>query len=145
MARVAPRRRRQAIDALAYAVVVTTLSFLSGAIVSLLVGGGWLVVEIVMFLEGWLLFGYGTFKLRPAPAWKQDRGGVRGKVRETLSLSSDSATKTDSRIEQIVTSVPRLDEQLPHPDDRISIGVKVFLAAIVVLTSSFLLERAVVV
>lgn len=144
MAQVAPRWRWQAIDALAYAVVVAILSFLSGAIISLLIGGGWIVVEIVMFLEGWLLFGYGTFKLRPAPAWKQNRGGVRGKVRETLSLGNDP-THTNSRVERIVARVPGLGGRLPHPSDRLSMGAKLFLAAIAVLASSFLLERAVVV
>ena len=145
MAGAAPRRRWQAFDALAYAVAVTILSFLSGAIVSLLVGGGWVVVEVVMFLEGWLLFGYGTFKLRPAPAWKQDRGGVRGKVRETLSLGDDTGPASNSRVERLVARMPGVRERLPHPDNRLSIGAKLFLAGIVVLVSSFLLESAVVV
>lgn len=145
MATAAPRRF-QVLDVLAYAVAVAVLSFCSGVLVSLPFGGSWYVIEAVMFLEGWILFGYGTFKLRPAPAWKQNRGGVRGKVRETLALGDDDApgTRADSRVEAIVTSVPGLRERVPRPDDRFPMGAKLFVAGIVVLLSSFLLERVVV-
>ena len=140
-------RRWQALDAVAYAVVTALLAFLSGVAVSLVVGGGWFAVEAVMFVEGWILFGYGTFRLRPTPPWKKNRGGVRGKVRETLSLGdgNDTTARSDSRVERIVDRLPGIRERLPHPDDRFPMGVKLFLAGITVLASSFLLERAVVV
>jgi hypothetical protein len=148
MATAAPRRGSPLLDALAYAVVMTVLSFLSGVVVSLPFGLDWFVVEAVMFLEGWLMFGYGTFKLRPTPPWKRNRGGVRGKVRETLSLGDDedaTDNRPDTRVEEIVIGLPGVGERVPPADQRFSMGTKLFVAAIVVLVSSFLLERVVIV
>lgn len=140
-----PRWRWQVLDALAYALVVALLAFLSGVILSLPFGLDWYVVEAVMFLEGWILFGYGTFKLRPAPPWKRNRGGVRGKAREVLSLGDDNpGTRTDTRVEAIVGRVPGVRGRVPPPDDRFSMGTKLFVAGVGVLVASFLLERAIV-
>lgn len=146
MATTAPRRGSRLLDTLAYAVVMAVLSFLSGVLLSLPFGLDWYVVEAVMFLEGWILFGYGTFKLRPTPPWKRDRGGVRGTVRETLSLDEDNpGNRTNTRVEEIVGRVPGIGERVPPPDGRFSMGTKLFVAGIVVLVASFLLERVVIV
>lgn len=147
MATAAPRRRWQVFDAVAYAVATAVLAFLSGVLVSLPFGGSWYVVEAVMFVEGWFLFGYGTLKLRPTPPWKQNRGGVRGTVRKTLALGDgddDTAGRADSRVEDLVGRVPGVRERIPHPDDRLPMGAKLFLASLAVLVSSFLLEQVVV-
>lgn len=146
MAAAPPRWRWQVLDALAYGVVVALLAFLSGVLLSLPFGLDWYVVEAVMFLEGWILFGYGTFKLRPTPPWKRNRGGVRGTVRETLSLDEDNpGNRTDTRVEGIVGRVPGIGERVPPPEDRFSMGTKLFVAGIAVLVASFLLERVVIV
>lgn len=138
-------RGRQVLDAAAYGITAAFLSFLSGVVVSLLISGGWVVVEAVMFIEGWLLFGFGTFKLRPTPPWKGEKGGVRGKVRSVLSNKEGTDLREDTPVESIAYRVPGLEKHVPAANNRFSMGTKTFVASLTVLLASFLLERVVVV
>lgn len=139
-------RTYQAIDAVAYAIAITALTVVFGGVLGLLLGGGWAFVEVVMFVIGWLLFGYGALKLRPTPPWKRNRQGRLGKIREVVAEETGTTEqREDTRVESIVTQTPGVGARVPPPDERLPMAAKLFIAGIVVLLASYLLEQAVIV
>lgn len=140
-------RTRQVIDALGYAFVVTAVVFAIGATIRALGGTGWFVIELVMFLLGWVLVGYGTFLLTPKSPWKRSRrenGGVR-----TTKTDRRTGARTEPNDE---TAFQRAVQRLPpmrwYPlshENRLSPGAKVFLSGVIVLLASIVLERLIVV
>ncbi|MFC6960554.1 DUF7555 family protein [Halocatena marina] len=119
--------RRQALDAIVYAIVVTVIVVIGSIVVSFTLGGGWIGVKYILFIVGIGLFGVGTFKLRPTAPWRDS---------ELVSTDSDRASWIQMRIEQI----PPLDQYGLQPNDRISDGVKILFASILILIVSFALE-----
>lgn len=118
-------RARQALDAVVYAVAVTTIVVVGAAAVSFVFGGSWLGVKFILFFVGIGLFGIGTFQLRPTPPWRDegrlpsiDRGGLQ----------------------PILQRLPPLDRYGLPADDRLPIGAKLLLASVLVLAVSFALE-----
>lgn len=117
------RRVRQAIDALAYALVVTSILFVLTTAISLPLGVGLLGTKWFLFFIGFALFGYATFRLRPTPPWKDE----------------ESEDEEGRGLEQFVAeSLPKA-VALP-PDERLPPAAKLFVAAAAVLLTSFLLE-----
>jgi hypothetical protein len=118
------RLRLQFVDALAYALVMTTLVFGIGASVALLVGIGPLVgAKWFMFVVGFAMLAYSSLKLRPTALWKDDTPPKREPV-------------------GVQAAVPRVlpaNYRLPV-DERISVGAKLMLSSISILVASFVME-----
>jgi hypothetical protein len=120
------RRARQALDVLMYAVVwVATLVAVS-AVVSFPLGGGWVGVKYVLFFVGFFLFGLSALRLRPTPPWKDDR--------ET------SGEREETRFQAFVQRLPPLGRYGLAPDERLSAATKLFIASVLSLVFSYLLE-----
>ncbi|EMA60658.1 DUF7555 family protein [Halorubrum lipolyticum] len=113
-------------DAAAYAVALAALVTGVALAVGIATGGGFVRGKALTFVGGWLLVGYGTVRLWPSSI-------------EDLSGPPISARGT--RLEGIVRRLPPLRwVRLPAPTDRIGVAGKVFLAGVIVLGVSFLLE-----
>lgn len=127
-------RRRlplQVLDTAGYAVVVTTVVFLVGAAIAAVAGRQPLVgAKWFMFFVGFLLLAYSAFQLRPTPVWKEDddNGTMNGN-------GNDSPVGLQAAV---ADAIPE-DYQLPV-DQRHSKAAKLFVASILVLVTSFLME-----
>ncbi len=135
-----PRRLRQALDALVYAIVVTGLVFLIGAIVSFALGGGFVGVKYFLFFVGILLFGYGTFSLYPSRRWKVDRSEGNVEIERSTNTGEVIGSREETRFQSAVQQVPPLTQYSLPPQERLSPGAKLFIASLVVLLTSFLME-----
>jgi hypothetical protein len=134
------------LDLSVYVAGVTIVVFSIGAVASLVIGGRWVLVEAIMFVIGILLFGYGTFLLRPAPPWDAEETD-EGKLRVTMQDGRGDVinSRDPSRFESFLERVPLVNKYLPAPENRLSIPVKVFLSSLGILLTSYLIERLLVV
>lgn len=121
------QRARQALDALVYAIAWVAVLVAVSAVVSFPVGGGWVGVKFVLFFVGFFLFGLSAFRLRPTPPWKDDNGGTSGEREET-------------RFQAFVQRLPPLGRYGLAPDERLSTAAKLFVASVLALLVSFVME-----
>lgn len=123
----------RALDAVAYVVAVTGVFVVTAAVPSFAAGLGWLGVKWVLFLVGWLAFGYATFSLRPRPPWKGD-DGPSSRTGRVLG------GRTETRFQAAVQALPPARFHRLPVDDRLPTGVNVFLASLAMLATSFGME-----
>ena len=141
-----PGRLHQVVDAVVYALAVTVL-----VLVVALVLAGLLYEDVaqglvlITFVGGFVIFGYGTFQLRPSSAWKKARSS---EAEDEIEIAR---TETDARAESIgqaehtpfqaaVQEVPPLRWYSIPPDQRLPTGVKIFLSGVLVLLASLLID-----
>ncbi|WP_136689869.1 DUF7555 family protein [Halorhabdus amylolytica] len=101
------------------------------AVPAFAVGDGLLSLKYALFVVGFLLFGVGSFAIQPSP-----RG--RGPLSRLFSLSVDGTSQFG--FERRIQQVPPLDGESLPVADRVSRDVKVFVASLVLLGVSFVLE-----
>lgn len=118
---------RQAVDGLVYAVALTAVTFGIGVVIAFAVSYGWTGVKYWLFFAGWVLFGYGTLKLRPRKAWKDppDTGADDQVVESRFGYAT-------RRIVPSGIAVPAVD--------RWSGGARLFLGGLFVLATSIGME-----
>lgn len=107
----------------AVAVVVVGAALVLG----IAVGEGLLAAKYVLFVVGFLLFGLGSLAIQPAPPQKDER---------RVSLEGGGETRLEAAIQEVP---PLRDDHLPF-DARVERGIKLFVASLVVLGVSVLLE-----
>jgi hypothetical protein len=116
-------RLRKLLDALAYAVALSLLTFLAATAVSFALGGGWGGVKYLLFVLGFLGFGAGAFFLRPTPPWRDEplvqRGGQTPFERLVRRLLGDHALT---------------------PEQQYPASARVLIAGVSLLTVSFVME-----
>lgn len=121
------RRGLQTLDAVAYALVVTALVFAIGAGAAAATGRQPLVGgKRVMFFVGFILLGYSAFQLRPTPLWKRD-GETETERRRPVGIQAAVA--------RVMPASIRL-----APDERLSPTAKLFIASVLVLATSGVME-----
>lgn len=155
-----PRHRvLQLLDVVVYAIVVVTLTILTGWLIALVFGNGWVRVKEWLFLAGWLLFGLGTLKMRPKSAWRKHRQEAkRQKLREQgeedveslkrgmFGFGGGTAFRERDEDQEGPPPVTALGLRLlPErfalsQSDRLHEGVRLFFAGIAVLATSFVME-----
>ena len=141
MSLTASHRARQALDAVMYAVAVAAVVFVAGTALGVVLGGGLITAKYVMFLVGLLLFGYGTFQMRPDPPWgteTTDEGEI--KVTRNSPKGTVVGGRDETRFQATVQRIPPLSRYSLPPDDRLSAAAKLFVASIAVLAWSFVME-----
>jgi hypothetical protein len=126
-------RGRQALDAIVYAVVVTAIVGIGSTAISFVLGWGLVGVKFILFVIGFVLFGAATFKLRPTAPWREENGSESSGV-------SYAGSDNDSPLQRAIYRVLPLDQYELHPKDRLSDGAKLFLASVLMLVISFLME-----
>ncbi|ELZ38346.1 hypothetical protein C471_10310 [Halorubrum saccharovorum DSM 1137] len=122
------KRARAWLDAFAYAVAVA-VAVTSGALaLGLATGGGFVRGKVLAFAAGWLLVGYATVRLWPT---------------SVDDLDGPSVSSRGTRLEGLVRAVPPLRWiRLPAPPERVRVAGKVFLAGVVTLAGSLVMETA---
>ena len=141
MSPTASRRARQALDAATYAIAVAAVVFVVGTALGVALGGGLITAKYVMFLVGLLLFGYGTFQMRPDPPWgteTTDGGDIE--VTRNAPKGTVVGGRDETRFQAAVQRVPPLSRYSLPPDDRLSVATKLFVASLAVLGWSFVME-----
>lgn len=121
------RRILRVVDALLYAVGVTVVLTVVSALVSLATGAGWPGVKFGLFVLGLFVFGVAALDLRPTPRWRDE---------PRFSLDSDEETWFQEHLQR----VPPLRGNALPPEERFSTGAKLFLAGVLTLGTSFLME-----
>lgn len=135
----APDRLGQALDLVTYAVATTLLFSGISATLGVLVGSRPAPsVKYGLFVFGWLSLGYGTLSLMPTPPWKDDE--------EASFKLSDAFTgpdqTPDTKFHRLVQSLPPARfRRIPH-QVRLSTGTRVFVAALVMMAVSIVMEQA---
>jgi hypothetical protein len=124
--RPAALRARQALDALVYAVAFVAVLVALAAIVSVPLGAGWVGVKYVLFFVGFFLFGLSTLRLRPTPPWKDGDEAID--------------ERDESRFQAAVQRLPPLTRYGLAPDERLPPPAKLFVASVLVLLTSFVME-----
>ena len=135
------RRARQTVDALVYANAVAAVVFVAGAGLGLLVGGGLVTAKYVLFVVGLLAFGYATFQLRPDPPWgTESTEDGRIKVTRNEETGRVVSDREETRFQALVQRIPPLPWYSLPPSERLPVPAKLFLASLVVLAWSFVME-----
>jgi hypothetical protein len=115
------------LDVVVYAVAVTAVAMVVTGVPSLALGWGLVGVKFALFFVGFGMLGYATFKLRPKPPWKDDDDPQLRNDREEVGIAG-----------LVVGLIPARFRLAP--DERPSIGAKLFVASVTMLATSYLLE-----
>jgi hypothetical protein len=121
-------RLRQALDALVYAVAFVTVLVALAAVVSVPLGWGLVGVKFALFFVGFFLFGLSALQLRPTPPWK--------------GADEPTDERTETRFQAAVQRLPPLGRYGLAPDDRLPPPAKLFVASVLVLLTSFVMETS---
>lgn len=115
------------LDVVLYAAVIVAVTTLLAAVVTVGLGGDLVVLKTLLFVSGWLLVSYATFRLWPRSP------------DETEQPTRPSRT---GRVQRFVHSLPPLTWLEPRRwrRERISQPTKLFVAGLLVLLLSFLME-----
>lgn len=137
----ASRRARQVLDAVVYGIAVAAVVFAVGAVVGLTLGGGLVTAKFVMFVVGIFMFGYATFQLRPSPPWGTEET-EDGKVKVTRNEPKGKVVggRDETKFQSVVQRIPPLSRYSLPPDERLSVGAKLFVASLATLAWSFMME-----
>jgi len=134
-----------ALDLLGYALVVDALLVLAALVVSVPFGATWVVTEAVLFVVGFLLFGYATLLAWPSePANPDASDGTAGPPADGGLLRFETGAR-ESQVERAVRALPVFADYCPPADEQLPVSGKLFLASVVVLATSFAIERLFVV
>lgn len=131
-----------AIDAIAYALVVTALATVGALLAGIATGGGLVRGNALLFVAGLALMAYATFRLWPSSPEDFRNEGEPG-VPPGRAGPSLPATATETRFQAVVRALPPVRWLRPPPPERqLSPAAKLFLGSVAVLLTSFLLETA---
>ena len=133
-------RLRQAIDAVVYGLVYTLVVGLAGGGLSAALGAGWFGVELTLFLVGVTLLAYASFQLRPAKRWDVEFEDDGFRVVRPDEGGRVVGSREESRFQAAVQRVPPLPRLGLAPEARLSSAAKLFVAALVMLLASIVLE-----
>jgi len=122
----------QLLDAVTYTATVTAVVFAAASVVSFFLGFDWVGVKVLLFYAGFLAFGYATFTLWPTPPWKKDE--------QTTPSQPSIGEQEESRIQALAQELPPARFRPLPVDERLPIGVKLFLASLAILGTSFVME-----
>lgn len=137
---MSPRRSvrtlgRVVVDALAYALVVVAVVFVGSLVLTVLTGGTLVRVKVLLFLAGWILLGYATFRLWPRVS-ADSSTEPRPAGKESIPGSPEA-----TRFRTLVQRIPPMRWiEPPPPGKRLSPRWKLFLGSLLVLLTSFLME-----
>ncbi|EMA42731.1 DUF7555 family protein [Halococcus saccharolyticus] len=123
------------LDLCLYGLTMAVVIICAATVVSFALGAGWGGSKYLLFVIGFLLFGIGSFGMRPKGAWKDDDDDDDG---ESRRVSSDDET----RLQAFVQAIPPLRWYELDPDDRLSLAAKLFVGSLFVLGTSFVMETA---
>ncbi|WP_371163184.1 DUF7555 family protein [Halorubrum miltondacostae] len=131
---------RQALDAMVYALVVTTIALALGGVIRIS-GGTAADVVLFTFVSGIVVLGYATYSLLPGRPWRiehTDSGMELIRRNRTRTVGTREVT----RFQAVVQSLPPLRWYTIPPDERLSPAAKLFVAGVCILLMSIGIEAA---
>lgn len=129
------------VDLAVYVVAVTAICYLPLFAVAALATGPAFVVH-AGFVIGFLMFGYAIYLLWPSPPWQAevtDEGELeieRNDEKPTLG------SREETPLQRTLQQLPPLTLTNRPATDRLSRGLKLFIASLAVLLVSYLTEKA---
>lgn len=130
------------VDLLTYVTAVTVLCYVPLFIAAALFSGPGLVVH-AGFVVGFLMFGYAIYLLWPSPPWQAevtDEGELEIERNDELSTLGD---REETPLQRLLQRLPPLSLTDRPATDRLSRGLKLFIASLAVLLVSYLTEAVV--
>lgn len=126
---------RVAADAVTYAIAATAVIAVLAVVLAVATGGGLVRTKYLLFVAGWLLLTYATFRLWPSSPEDVEPNANRSQ-HDSLPREHES-----SRFQRLVLVLPpRRWVQSPRPKRRITIPGKLLLTALLILLLSFAME-----
>lgn len=132
-------RARQVLDVLVYSIAVTGLVFLLGVAITLVIGWGWVGIEVVMFLVGFAGLGYGVFRLRGPARWDVEFGDEGYEVKRP-DESDVVGSRDETKFQVAVQRLPPLNWYGLAPRSRLPPAAKLFIASLFILLGSIIVE-----
>lgn len=133
-----PDKVGQLFDAVSYAVATTVVFSAVSAVLAVATGSSPAPgVKYGLFVFGWLAFGYGTVMLWPKAAWKEQKDSQVFDV-----LLETPSKQPDTKFQRLVQRLPPARFRQIPDHERLSTGARVFVAAVVMLATSIVLEQA---
>jgi len=133
-------RARQLLDLAVYVVALTALTTLVAVGVMVAAGAGMALVVHLTFVLGFLMFGYATYLLWPKRLWRK-KETEEGEIRVTKTQTGEVVgAREETKFQSMVQRLPPLTTYSLAPSERLSPGVKLFVASLVVLATSFAVE-----
>ncbi|AGB36429.1 DUF7555 family protein [Natronococcus occultus] len=122
------------IDGLTYALAVTLCAGVASVVVGVATGGGLVRAKELLFLGGWLLLAYATFRLWPSSP--EDVASERDVDGESIAGGRPS-----TRFRRFVRALPPARwVAMPHPKRRMTTATKLLLSGVSVLLLSLVME-----
>lgn len=122
--------------AFVYAVVVSILVTVVALVISVASGGGLVRTKVLLFGAGWALMAYAVIRL-----WPSSPDDLKTHGNETLESGAGIDGERHSRVEWLIEEHPPASWlPTPPPGMRLDERTKLFLASVLVLLVSYLLE-----
>lgn len=124
------------VHALTYAIVVAIFGTIVAFVLGIVTGGGAVRAKQLLFVFGWIVMAYATVRL-----WPSSPEDLEDPAETTQSGNSLPEEHDTSRFQTIVQSIPpSIWVRSPKPHQRMTIPGKLFLASLLMLLISLLLE-----
>lgn len=145
----------QALDLAGYLIVQAIVWIAIAAAVSIALGVDLEMFTLALFFAGMGLFLIGAIKMRPetyverrrreiARKRGKDEDSVRGWMPISVGGGSDGDDDLGTILEQLLAATPPISWMDLDPDERVSIGLKLFLSGGVLWIVAYLVEQYVV-
>ncbi len=122
---------RRWIDTLTYVSVIVTLSIVGALVLSIATGGELARANVFLFITGWGVLAYATFLMWPSSPDDLDD-----------STESGQTVAESTKLQSVARELPPARWiDLPQPQHRMPPRQQLFVAAILVLTLSFVAEN----
>lgn len=123
--------------AFVYALSVTVLATIGALILGVATGGGLVRTKILLFVVGWVLMAYAVIRLWPRRPSDVADNSAGPSEPGPATIPADGAR---TRFQAAIRRIPARWLPLPPPERRITSEGKLFLASLLVLLTSFLME-----
>lgn len=135
-------RLRRLIDAATYGLVVTFLIGFGAYVVGWPFGGDLRTIKHVLFIFGWIAFGYGILKLWPRRSEYEAKGSTRQGPKNLFRFGSPTSDNdlAETSLQRRIRNTPGLSRLTLEPKERWSNGARIFLLGIIALFISLVLE-----
>lgn len=122
------------VDGLTYALAVALCAGLGSVVLGVATGGGLVRAKELLFLSGWFLLAYATFRLWPSSP--EDVGSERD-----IGGESIAGGRPPTRFRRFVRALPPARwVAMPHPKHRMATATKLLLGGLSVLLLSLMME-----
>lgn len=130
----------QLIDLSAYVIALTIVVYGPALALAVTLGSSLALLVHVGFVVGFLAFGYATYLQWPSRPWKiqvTDSGTLEVKDGRSNAVVGE---RNETAFQRAVQQLPPLRYLERPASDRLSPGIKLFVASLVILTVSYLVE-----